>query len=253
MNRNIGIIIQARTSSSRLPNKILMPFYKGKGILQILISSLTNYFKDQIPIIIATTDLNNDHCIIDIAKNQNVGYYNGPIDDVLQRYIDSMEKYKLYGAIRVCSDNPFIDPEGIDILLRYFYYSGYDYCTYILNNNVPAIKTHIGLFAEAVSLDALERVRNNTALKKYREHVTNFIYENPHTFNISYLKAPKYLFYENNLRLTVDTIEDFYILSTLYAWYRSMPDRHLDELISYIKAYPDILERMKKQIENNAK
>ena len=35
-----GIIIQARTGSTRLPNKMVMPFFEGKTILEILIDRI---------------------------------------------------------------------------------------------------------------------------------------------------------------------------------------------------------------------
>ena len=58
---SLKIIIQARTGSTRLPNKMLMPFYGDKGILEILLnklmSSLPQYMND---IVVATTESKGD-------------------------------------------------------------------------------------------------------------------------------------------------------------------------------------------------
>lgn len=38
--KDIGIIIQARTGSSRLPNKMLLPYFNNLGIFELLLISL---------------------------------------------------------------------------------------------------------------------------------------------------------------------------------------------------------------------
>lgn len=37
---NLGIIIQARTGSTRLPFKMTLPFFNDRGILELLLSRL---------------------------------------------------------------------------------------------------------------------------------------------------------------------------------------------------------------------
>lgn len=50
-----GIIIQARTGSTRLHNKILLPFYGGQRIIDILIGNIKQACADK-TIVLATTD-----------------------------------------------------------------------------------------------------------------------------------------------------------------------------------------------------
>ena len=38
----LAFIVQARVGSTRLPNKILLPFFQGKSILELLIAKLKN-------------------------------------------------------------------------------------------------------------------------------------------------------------------------------------------------------------------
>ena len=50
-----GIIIQARTGSTRLHNKILLPFYGGQRIIDILIGNIKQACAGK-TIVLATTD-----------------------------------------------------------------------------------------------------------------------------------------------------------------------------------------------------
>ena len=59
------IIIQARTGSTRLPNKMTKPFYNGKSVLDILLDRLNSerdnlYVSD---IVVATTNKKEDDAI----------------------------------------------------------------------------------------------------------------------------------------------------------------------------------------------
>ena len=71
------------------------------------------------------------------------------------------------------------------------------------------------MFAEFVSLDALEKIHSLTKEKTFLEHVTNYIYLNPELFNINKMNPPV-LCHVDDIRLTVDTVEDFKLAQTLY-------------------------------------
>ena len=87
-----GIIIQARCGSSRLPNKMVLPFYQSQSILSILLSRLKKKITST-PIIVATTTNLKDDLITTICKQHNIPYYRGSENDVLQRFIDAAEFY----------------------------------------------------------------------------------------------------------------------------------------------------------------
>ena len=64
-----GIIVQARTGSTRLPNKVLLPFYKEQCILDIVLQKLKTL---RYPIVVATSNNPNDNKIVKAAKRNNV-------------------------------------------------------------------------------------------------------------------------------------------------------------------------------------
>ena len=56
-----------------------------------------------------------------------------------------------------------------------------DYISFNINGT-PSIKTHYGFWTEYVTLDTLKRIKSLTKDKIFHEHVTNYIYTNPHSF-----------------------------------------------------------------------
>lgn len=246
MTEKIGIIIQARTGSTRLPNKVVLPFYNGSSILDILINKLL-VFKDTYKIILATTDAPDDTVLVDIAKKYNIEYYVGDQLDVLKRFVDAATEFNLDTVIRVCADNPFLDTGFIQDLIDYFKsHPRLDYLSFKNHNGTPAIKTHLGLFTEIVTLDALRRVQQQTNEKLYREHVTNYIYANPDKFEVHLEKMPGYLIAREDLRFTIDDREDFSNLKELYTYYT----QHNDDIKSTIQHVDQHTNTLKLMINN---
>ncbi|MEN9303858.1 MAG: hypothetical protein RL264_2287 [Bacteroidota bacterium] len=244
----IGFIIQARTESTRYPNKIVLPFYQEDSIITLLLKKLKSNF--DLPIILATSTKTSNDIIEKIAIENDVSCFRGSENDVLQRFIDAAEKFNLTYIIRICSDNPFIDVERIQLLLNFFNENQeLDYISFLVKNT-PSIKTHFGFWSEIVSLEALKRVKSLTNDGFYFEHVTNFIYTNPSSFKIEWIDEQKEL--NESIRTTVDTQEDFSIVSQLFE--KSMEQKwNLDNLIDFLSAQDELLEKMYKQIHSNSK
>ena len=246
MYKNLGVIIQGRTSSTRLPNKIILEVDEQTTFLDVLLNRLKS-LKIELPIILATSNLQVDSVLKVFANKHNIKFYTGSEQNVLERFIQCAEENELNAIVRICSDNPFIDLKHIENLWKS--YKGEDYLSYKINNS-PSILTHFGFFSEIVSLKALKKV----ALKKDRnciEHVTNCIYKNPSDFNIRFLEKE---IYNKEIRCTLDTKEDFDILKDLYFNYvKENPNAEYLEIIKYIETRPDLLKRMKKIIKENKK
>lgn len=172
MNK-LGIIIQARTGSTRLPSKMILPFYGNDGILSILLSRLTQC-KLADSIIVATTSSSPDDAICDLVREHRVKCFRGDENDVLDRFIQAARYYGISKIIRICADNPFLDIESLDSLILASENIDADYVSFCTSNHTPTIKTHFGFWAEYVTLAALELVARKTAEKVYHEHVTNY-------------------------------------------------------------------------------
>lgn len=248
----ISFIVQARIGSTRLPNKILLPFYKGKSILELMIDKLKQV--NDTNIIIATSVNPNCDVLERIAKNNGVKCFRGPENDVLQRFINAAEKYNAYKIIRVCSDNPFLELASIQKLVdKAVSQDSADYISFNINGG-PSIKTHYGFWTEYVTLDALKRVNQLTNEPLYHEHVTNFIYTNPNYFNIQWINGPEIIKTHPNIRLTIDTMDDFKNAQSIFA---EICIKNLyptiDEIVDYLDSHQEYYCTMKKQIEKNNK
>lgn len=247
--QNFAIIIQARMSSTRMPGKVLLPFYEEKHILGIQINRLKAVFPD-LSIIVATTENPTDDSIANACKELEVGIFRGSETDVLQRFIDCAEKFNADRIMRVCSDNPFLDAHYAQQLISLAEQHNVDYLSYKDDKNTAAIKTHWGLFTEIVSTAALKKASKATSENLYHEHVTNYIYGHPERFRVKLIAAPKEIFHRHDLRYTIDTPEDFAAAQELYAL---CPNSSLKELIRVTDEREHIKTAMKSGIDKFSK
>lgn len=247
-----GIIMQARVGSSRFPEKIILPFYNGKSILELLIGRFNS--KSEYSLVVATTNEPADDLIFNICEGLGVDCFRGSTNNVLDRFYKASSRYKIDPIIRVCSDNPFLIESSPIELLNLFARNGGDYIGYRLSDKRVGIRTHFGLWAELFTRSAVERTLDSTEEKIYLEHVTNYLYTKPHKFNISYIDAPGIVFSRYNIRLTVDSEADFDLAKEIYSCIKEMSSTgKLTDLIRLIDSRPGWKERMTKSIMQNEK
>lgn len=243
------VIIQARTGSTRLPQKMLKTFYGNKNLLEIILEKFENF---EYPIILATSTSENDSKLVEIAGKHSIKAYRGSENDVLQRFIDAGGASDGQVVIRVCADNPFLSIDYIKLLIEAYQENPANYISFKNKYGTPTIKTHYGFFAELVELNSLKRVNELTNEAFYHEHVTNYIYENTQHFTIKLLPIP---FKENeNIRLTIDTIDDLQICQQLYNEIMiKFGNIKSENVVVYLLENKDYLQAMAKQIEKNRK
>lgn len=102
---NIGIIIQARMGSTRLPGKILKKFDGEKTLLETLLENLHKV--SGVKVIVATSVNANNDQLENFLLEKGELVYRGSESDVLDRFIQAAEINHVYGIVRICSDNPF--------------------------------------------------------------------------------------------------------------------------------------------------
>lgn len=247
-----GIIIQARTGSTRLHNKILLPFYGEQCILDILINQVKQSCAGK-KLVLATTDRSQDDVLAEVARKAEIACYRGDEDNVLDRFIRAAETFQLDRFIRVCSDNPFLRPDSFQAFFDQHDACPADYVAYAFADGRPTIKSHLGLFAELTTTDALRRVASLTQEQLYVEHVTIYLYTHPETFQVSLLPLPEALEGRTDLRFTLDTMDDFVLLQELYVAFREKTDGSIGALLELVASKPVYRERMLDNIAHNEK
>lgn len=203
----VVVITQARSGSTRLPNKVMKEI-EGKTLLQIHIDRIKQaYLVDEI--FIATTTNQNDDQIEVIAKELDVKYYRGSENDVLDRFYQTVKDINTQYIVRLTSDCPLIDPVLIDEIVKEIKDRKLDYYTNVLEELYPD-----GQDIEVFTFDALKRAWKEAKLSSEREHVTPYIRNNSSykggvlfTSNNHGLKENY-----NHVRLTVDEPQDFEVI-----------------------------------------
>ncbi len=205
-NNKIGIIIQARIGSTRLPAKI-MKLIKGKSILDYQLDRINIL---QYPIFIATTTKPQDNVIEEFAKERGISFFRGDEDNVLKRYFDCAIKYNLSTIIRITSDCPLIDPQIVEQGIRQYLQSKNDhlYLSNTLERTYPR-----GADFEVFSFSELKDAYENAVEESDTEHVTPYIWRNKSgNVKIAQYKQSRDF---SDFRLTLDTPEDFELIKSL--------------------------------------
>jgi len=238
-----AFIIQARMGSTRMPDKIMLPFAHGLTILEIMLRMLRQNFPNH-EIFMATTLQKADGAIVDFCDANGVQVYRGDENNVLLRTSKAAEAYGVTDIIRICSDNPFLYPPFVQALIDD--QSDADYISYSVEN-LPTIRTHFGLFAERVLKSALDKALSMNPEPIFQEHVTNFIYGHPNEFKLNWLPIEDKLNGLDNLRLTIDDPQDFKTVSSIYSDICSTEGEFsLNGLRAYLAEHPHLMESMAK-------
>lgn len=253
MKNKLIIILQARTGSTRLPQKMIKPFYQKETIPEIIINNLKTTFNSN-QIILATTVNSKDDDLEVLARSLKINYFRGDENDVLKRFIDCADKENADLIVRICADNPFLRPEYINPLINNLLDKKLEYCSFQWKDGTPIMLSHIGVFAEVMTIGFLKKIEESTTDPLYREHVTNYIYNHKNQFKQEFLNLPDFLNGREHIRLTVDTKEDFILAQELYEKIQQKSkDYNLPDLLELIDENPVFLNRMKDQIKENAK
>jgi len=243
----VGCIIQARMGSTRMPGKV-MEKIEGKTVLSHVINRVKKVeLIDEI--IIATTTKKNDDLIVNESEKNNVRSFRGSENDVLSRYYNAAKKFHIDVVVRITSDCPLIDPTITNKIINFYMKNTkYDLVT---NAGIKVDKRTYprGLDVEVFSFKVLENSFLNAKENYQREHVTPYIYE----------KSKNIYFYQNDInlskyRLTLDTPEDFKLISKIYGYlYKGKHDFFLEGIIDLLEKRPDLIKINSEVIQKKVK
>lgn len=229
----IVAIVQARMGSTRLPQKTLAPL-AGKPMLAHILERIQAVEAiDQI--VIATTTRPEDEAIVHLAQDLDVPVYRGSVEDVLDRFYQCARQIGAHTIVRVTADDPFKDPQIIQEMLEHWQaaYPAYDYLSNTLEPTYPE-----GLDVEIFTMEALEQAWREATLPSDREHVTPYIWRQPHRFRLFSWKREEDL---SHLRWTVDYPEDLAFAQAVYQrLYPQNPRFLMKDILALLEREPHL-------------
>ncbi|MDA1353899.1 MAG: glycosyltransferase family protein [bacterium] len=227
----VTVILQARTSSSRLPGKVLKPIL-GKPMLWHQIERIKRA-KRVDNIVLATSTDPSDDAIADFAKALGVTCFRGSLPNVLERYYGAATPYSDGFIVRLTGDCPFSDPALLDQLIHFHIFGGYDYSSNCQTRTFPK-----GLDMEICHYSVLKEAYENATTDYEKEHVTPYIYQTATHFKLGVFKQHEDY---SHLRWTVDTPADFELTCRLYGeLYPNKPDFLWRDVLSVVQDKPEL-------------
>ncbi len=208
---NIVTVIQARTGSSRLPNKIFLPLSNAPLLYRMYERVAASKLKGTI--VIATTTDKSDDKVAELCLKNNLNYYRGHPTDLLDRHYQAALKYNADVVVKIPSDSPLIDKDVIDKVLNY-YMENLNYFDYVSNLHPSTYPD--GNDVEIMSIEALKNAWENAKLELEREHTTPYFWENPNKFRIGNVEWESGLDYSMSHRFTIDYEKDYNFIKQVY-------------------------------------
>lgn len=227
----VGIIVQVRMSSSRLP---------GKSLKIIGEKPLIRYVFDRLqltglPVVICTSTDPTDNLLAEYLMREQIPFYRGSLENVLQRYIHTAESFGFSRLVRVTGDNAFVDLAALKRSLYLFEEFNY----------VDAIYPHGFIKGTGFELITLEELRSlKTEKKEHLEHVTTALREcisqRP---DFTSLEPPECHSNTPGLVLTCDYQEDLDLITLLLKHFHYNPGVTIREILELYHQDPDIFRR----------
>jgi len=206
---NIGIILICRYSSSRLPGKILSEI-AGRPVIRHIVERIQRGAGSQ-SLVVATSADPSDDPIAAYCRQAGLECFRGSLFDVAGRFLSCMQAYEFDFGVRINGDRVFLDSSILNAMLGIVETDQFDFVT-----NLPGKTFPSGMTVEIVRRSWYERLEPEMVDPVHREHVTNWLYENP--------ELGKRFTYRNQicpeaagLQLALDTPGDFEYFSTIFS------------------------------------
>lgn len=237
--RNI-VIVQARTGSTRLPRKVLLPLM-DKTVLEHVLDRV-NEAKTVSDTVVATTIEVADMEIVRLCAKNNVRVFCGSQDDVLDRYYQVAKLLKPDNVVRITADCPLTDYQLIDKVVNEHIHGNYDYTSNTIGETYPD-----GLDVEVMKFAVLKESWAEAKLSSQREHVTQYIIKSDKYKKGSIDSDINY----GEKRWTLDTEDDYMFIKEIYnKLYKKNAMFVMEDVLKLLEQEPEI-EHINHHIDRN--
>lgn len=196
-----GLIVLARSTSSRLPGKALLDI-AGEPVLGFILKRLM-LVVDKEHIVVATSDQASDDPIAAYCFQKGISCYRGSLNNVAERFFGAAKTAGWNYAARINGDNVFVDTNLLRKMIQLAESGKYDFISNVKGRTYPK-----GMSIEIVRVAYYEaRLSDILQSRENSEHVTSYLYENDATTNHCYImntEIPEMA----GIQLALDTPED---------------------------------------------
>ena len=221
MKNNIGMIIQARMSSTRLPGKSMLDL-AGEPLVGRILERVKRC-KSINEIILAIPTKKTDDILENLAIDYGIKVFRGSENNLLERYYQAAKFYNIETIIRFPADNPTPEPLEIDKIVKHHILKNPNgFSTNLCEINHSGYPDGIG--AEVFNLSLLKDLISGQKKIISLEHIhMNFIdYKNSKSRDkewcpISTIKCPE-RFARPDLILDVNTLDEYKYMKNLYEY-----------------------------------
>lgn len=184
------LVIQARCSSRRLKNKVLLKINNTPVILHLINTIKKN--KKIKKIVVATSNQKTDDKLIRYLKKLNILFYRGDLENVAERLYLTAKKYEAKKFMRISADSPLLDNDVINKALQ----TNKKFPFYDLITNVYPRTFPKGQSVEIIRTSILKK-NIKFMNKSDKEHVTKFFYTDKIKIKIKNFKRFKNFKFKN--------------------------------------------------------
>jgi len=200
------VILQARTNSSRLPGKVLLPI-SGIPLVVLAARRAANTGRE---VVVATSNEKTDDALAKLLADANIRFYRGSLENPLQRIVDALDGYSDDTLVfRLTADNVFPDSVLLDEMEAEFLRRGLNYlCCNGERSGLP-----YGMSAELTRARYLREAAEKTQSKFDQEHVTPYIRRK---FGDTYFEKYRQL-NKGSFRCTIDCLDDYLVIQSVFS------------------------------------
>jgi len=243
MTKQAIAILQARTSSTRLPNKALLEINSVPMILRQIDRIIRA--KRISKLIVATSDNTSDDALVEILEKHGVQFYRGSLENVFLRFHTIVNSEDSECFVRLTGDCPLVMPTIIDDVLESFNPEIYDYMSNTIEPSYPD-----GLDVEVFTKTAFLDLENLGLTNEECEHVTLAFHHHKDSFRLANFRGNPD---RSNMRWTVDYAEDLEFVRNVYSHFKGREANfEYEEVLEFLSSNPEVTSGISASRRNEA-
>lgn len=225
-NPRVGIFVQVRLGSMRLPGKALLPL-GGSTVIEQVMAALSAVPAAALALL---TDEDSAGALEQPARRHGYAVVVGPREDVLARYTSAVRRFNVDTVVRATGDSPLVSAPLAREILAIHEAAGADLSHFL---GCP-----LGTGVEVIASRALEQAGTHASDPAEREHISTYLYRNRERFTILEPAVPAEIeqLYAN---VSVDTPEDYARLLAIYADLHHGAPLKVRDVVRWLREHPE--------------